>query len=85
MSASVSYETRLAQSHGLALWDGLHTCRRAGSADSVIDPKSLAVNDFGELFARYPAIARVYFTGAKAAELYRRLADAAERQSGSPL
>ena len=56
-------------------------CRRVGSADSAIDPKSLVVNDFAELFADYPAITRVYFNGAKAAELYRRLADS--RTSGS--
>jgi hypoxanthine-DNA glycosylase len=75
------YERRLAalQSHGVALWDVLHRCRRVGSADSAIDPKSLVVNDFAELFADYPSIARVYFNGAKAAELYRRLAVTAER------
>jgi hypothetical protein len=42
--------------------------------DSPIDPKRLVVNDFDELFADYPTITRVYFNGAKAAELYRRLA-----------
>ncbi len=70
------YERRLAalQSHGVALWDVLQQCRRIGSADSAIDPKSLVVNDFAALFANYPGIARVYFNGAKAAELYRRLA-----------
>jgi hypoxanthine-DNA glycosylase len=62
-----------------ALWDVLHMCRRIGSADSAIDPKSLVVNDFAELFANYPAVTRVYFNGGKAAELYRRLADTAER------
>ncbi len=36
------------------------------------------VNDFAELFANCPSIARVYFNGAKAAELYRRLADPAD-------
>jgi hypoxanthine-DNA glycosylase len=79
--AAAPYGARLAalQSHGLALWDVLHTCRRVGSSDSAIDPKGLAVNDFGRLFARYPTITRVYFNGVKAAELYRRLADAAER------
>ena len=79
--AAAPYEMRLAalQSAGVALWDVLRACRRAGSADSAIEPKSLAVNDFGGLFARYPAIARVYFNGAKAAELYRRLAEADER------
>lgn len=79
--AAAPYETRVAalRSAGVALWDVLRACRRAGSADSAIEPKSLAVNDFGELFARYPGIARVYFNGAKAAELYRRLAGLTER------
>ena len=81
--ASASYDTRLAalQSAGVALWDVLHACRRSGSADSAIDPKSLVANDFAELFANYPTITRVYFNGAKAAELYRRLAD----ERGLPL
>ncbi|MGB9226076.1 DNA-deoxyinosine glycosylase [Mycobacterium sp.] len=70
------YERRLAalQSQGVALWDVLRSCRRRGSADSAIDPKSLVINDFGELFADYPGIVRVYFNGAKAAELFGRLA-----------
>ncbi|WAC92903.1 DNA-deoxyinosine glycosylase [Mycobacterium sp. Aquia_213] len=75
------YESRLAalRTHGVALWDVLRSCRRAGSADSAFDPKSLVVNDFAELFANYPRITRVYFNGAKAAELYRRLAPPDER------
>lgn len=79
--AAAPYEARLAalQLAGVALWDVVRACRRAGSADSAIEPKSLVVNDFGGLFARHPTIARVYFNGAKAAELYRRLAHADER------
>jgi hypoxanthine-DNA glycosylase len=79
--ANAPYESRLAalQAHGVALWDVLHVCRRVGSADSAIDPKGLVVNDFAGLFASHPGITRVYFNGAKAAQLYRRLADAAER------
>jgi len=75
------YEQRLAalRSRGVALWDVLHACRRAGSADSAFDPKSLVINDFDGLFAKYPGITRVYFNGAKAAELYRRLAGPDER------
>lgn len=72
--AAAPYDRRLAelQSHGIALWDVLHACRRRGSSDSAIDPTSLAVNDFSELFADYPALTTVYFNGVKAAELYRR-------------
>jgi hypoxanthine-DNA glycosylase len=78
---SAPYGKRLAalQSHGVALWDVLHQCRRVGSADSAIDPKILVVNDFAGLFDNYPSIARVYFNGAKAAELYRRLIRDRER------
>lgn len=69
-----SYETRLAalQSHRVALWDVLHKCRRAGSSDAKIDPKSLVANDFDRLFATYRYIARVYFNGRAADTLFRR-------------
>ncbi len=74
--ARAPYDTRLAalRSRGVALWDVLHACRRVGSADSAIEPRSLVVNNFGGLYADHPTIARVYFNGAKAAELYHRLA-----------
>jgi hypoxanthine-DNA glycosylase len=69
------YETRLAalQSHGVALWDVLHKCRRIGSSDAKIDLKGLVVNDFGKLFATYRGIERVYFNGATAERLFQRL------------
>ena len=75
LDAQAPYETRLTalQSHGVALWDVLHKCRRAGSSDAKIDPKSLVVNDFGQLFAAYPGIRRVYFNGQTANKLFRRL------------
>jgi len=73
--AQATYETRLAalQSHGVALWDVLHKCRRAGSSDAKIDPKSLVVNNFRQLFAAYRCITRVYFNGQTADRLFRRL------------
>lgn len=73
--AAAPYDQRLAalRSQRVALWDVLRRCRRAGSSDAAFDPKSLVANDFGALFAEHPTIARVYFNGAKAAELYRRL------------
>lgn len=81
VDANAPYDSRLAalQSHGVALWDVLHQCHRVGSADSAIDPKTLVANDFARLFANYPTIARVYFNGAKAADLYRRLFHPVER------
>jgi len=73
--ANAPYETRLAalQSHGMALWDVLHKCRRVGSSDAKIDAKSLVANDFGQLFATYRGIRRVYFNGHTADKLFRRL------------
>jgi len=71
------YETRLAalQSNGVALWDVLYMCRRAGSSDAKIDPKTIVTNDFGQLFATYTRIRRVYFNGRTAEKLFVRLVD----------
>ena len=73
--AAAPYETRLAalQSGGVALWDVLHRCRRAGSSDAKFDMKSLVANDFGLLIATYPSITRVYFNGRVAQRLFERL------------
>lgn len=73
--AQAAYETRQAalQSHGLALWDVLHKCRRTGSSDAKIDLKTAVANDFERLFAAYRSIERVYFNGRTAEKLFRRL------------
>jgi hypoxanthine-DNA glycosylase len=76
--ATAPYETRLAalQSAGVAVWDVLHACRRIGSSDAKIDPKSLVANDFGQLFADFPLIRRVCFNGRTAEQLFGRLVSA---------
>jgi len=48
---------------------------RAGSADTKIDPDSVVANDFRQLFAGYPSIARVCFNGTTAQRLFARLID----------
>jgi hypoxanthine-DNA glycosylase len=75
--ADAPYETRLAalQSRGVALWDVLHACRRAGSSDAEFDAKSLVVNDFRNLFATHRSIERVCFNGRVAQRLFERLVD----------
>jgi hypoxanthine-DNA glycosylase len=77
------YETRLAalQSHGVALWDVLQMCRRAGSSDAKIDPKTATANDFGQFFATYTRIGRVYFNGRTAETMFGRLVDVEARVS----
>jgi double-stranded uracil-DNA glycosylase len=73
--ADADYRTRTAAlcEAGIALWDVLHTCQRHGSLDTAIARDSVAANDFEELLAARPGIERVFFNGAKAEELFRRL------------
>jgi len=57
----------------VALWDVVHQCVRPGSLDADIQPSSVQVNDFKALFEYAPAIEVVFFNGAKAAELYKKM------------
>jgi hypoxanthine-DNA glycosylase len=68
------YEKRVEQvmHHGLAIWDVLQACFRAGSLDSAIEDRSLVVNDFNTFFLDHPHIHRVFFNGAKAEAVYRK-------------
>lgn len=59
--------------NGVAVWDVLRECRRAGSLDSAVEPNSMVANDFGPFFGRYPTIRRVLFNGAAAEKNFRRL------------
>ncbi len=69
----LSYQERLncLQNAGLGLWDVLGACTREGSLDQAI--QNASANDFGTLWAQYPHIQRVFFNGAKAEALFRRL------------
>ena len=66
------YEQRIdaAKSHGVALWDVVHSCRRAGSMDAKIDRKTLMVNDFSSLLQASPGIERVFLNGLTAFDLF---------------
>jgi hypoxanthine-DNA glycosylase len=72
--ADVAYAERIAAvtRHGVALWDVVHSCRRAGSMDAKSDRKSLVVNDFGPLLAQHPDIERVFVNRLTAFELFGR-------------
>ena len=71
---TLNYEERVAGllASGVALWDVLASCERAGSKDTSI--RNPVPNDFARLFEQYPGIRMVAFNGAKAYELWRRLA-----------
>lgn len=57
----------------IALWDVVHRCRRSGSLDSAIERASVEPNDLPKLLQQYPSIGHVFFNGAAAETLYRRL------------
>nr|HRM71210.1 DNA-deoxyinosine glycosylase [Thauera phenylacetica] len=59
-------------SAGVALWDVIGRCERAGSLDSAIAPASIEANDFAGLFAACPGIDHVFFNGAAAEAAFRR-------------
>lgn len=66
------YEQRLEllKRSGIALWDVLHSCTRAGSLDSDIQHEQ--ANDFEDFFTNHPDITHVYFNGAKAEQSFRK-------------
>ena len=74
ISTDADYPTRVSalRAAGIGLWDVLHTCDRHGSLDAAIERDSMAPNDFGALLATHPDIARVFFNGAKAAQIFHR-------------
>jgi double-stranded uracil-DNA glycosylase len=63
--------TAILTAHGIAVWDVLQSCRRAGSLDANIDGASIKINDFAHFFAKYEGIRRVFFNGGMAEKVYK--------------
>jgi hypoxanthine-DNA glycosylase len=74
-AAEAPYSERVAtlRAHGVAVWDVLASCRRAGSLDSAVEPDSMEANDFRKLFDEHPGIRKVFFNGAAAEKNFNRL------------
>jgi len=60
---------RMLEEHGIALWDVVASCERAGSLDSAI--RNVMPNAFGELFER-TQIRDVFANGKTAEKLFRK-------------
>ena len=73
--AEADYDERVAAltAAGVAVWDVLRSCRRAGSLDSAVEPDSMVANNFAGFFGAHPDIEQVFFNGAAAEANYRRL------------
>lgn len=65
--------TRILKRHGIAVWDVCRACFRPGSLDAAIEPESVEANDFAGLLACHRGIRRIFFNGAAAEDLFRRL------------
>ena len=73
-AADMPYADRLLalQAHGIALWDVMHSCQRAGSLDASIEPDTIEANDFATFFQQHTAIRSVFFNGATAQATYNK-------------
>lgn len=70
---SYARRTEILTANGIAVWDVIHRCCRVGSMDAMIEPGSIITNDFASFFGCYGQIAQVFFNGAAAEKIYRRL------------
>lgn len=71
---ALPYPARLRELNaaGIALWDVLASCERAGSLDSAIVRQSESSNDLAGLLAANPSISAIALNGRKAVEVFRR-------------
>jgi len=63
---------RILNTRGIAVWDVLKSCRRAGSLDSDIEKASMITNDFLSFFTEHPHIKHIFFNGATAEQTFRK-------------
>lgn len=73
----------LLESFGIAVWDVVASCERAGSLDQAI--RAALPNPIPALLAAQPGIGRIVLNGAKAADLFARFFGAAELRGAAVL
>lgn len=70
----LGYQQRcqLLTEQGVAIWDVIAHCERAGSLDSAIKKSTVICNAIPHLLEAQPQILKICFNGAKAAEEFKR-------------
>ena len=63
---------KLLQSAQIALWDVLANCKRPGSLDANIDPKSIVCNDFNTFLKTHNQVEQIAFNGKAAEKLFKK-------------
>ena len=56
----------------IALWDVMHSCKRAGSLDASIEASTIKANDFPSFLGSHKRIGHVFFNGSVAEATYVR-------------
>ncbi len=74
---------RLIRERGIALWDVLAGCQRAGSLDAAI--RNPQPNDIGGFLIRYPTVRAIAFNGGSARKLFARLVQPSLQWQGALL
>ncbi len=72
ITLSYSERCKVLNQQGVAVWDVLHQCRRAGSLDSAIERQSERANDFISWLKTYSSIRSIVFNGTAALKLFKR-------------
>ena len=60
------------QRRGIALWDVMRSCQRAGSLDASIEPDTIEANDFAAFFQNHSLLRAVFFNGATAQATFNK-------------
>lgn len=72
IASTYEARTQALKSARIALWDVLHSCRREGSLDAMIERDTQIANDFQTFFQTHNKITHVFFNGAKAEHFFRQ-------------
>ncbi len=71
LDAPYAERCRTLTEHGIALWDVLQNCHRAGSLDSAI--RQPQANDFATFYEQHTQLKAVFFNGSAAEQFYHKL------------